>query len=124
MYFQLSSEILKITPFQLFRVGCWYGHRAHDGLVYGYFEIIRFKDLRCAIVTAPFGLLTVFGQMENESGLIMILPMLAGLPWVFLYFLFDIPGFTSPGLPGTTSSLSIFVLMLFMLPVYINVYFV
>ncbi len=78
----------------------------------------------CVIGTAPFGLLTVFGQMENESGLIMILPMLAGLPWVLLYLFLDIPGFTSPGLPGASNSLSIFELILFMLPVYINVYLV
>ncbi len=78
----------------------------------------------CAIITAPFGLLTVMGQIENEAGLIMLFPMLAGLPWVLLYLLFDIPGFTSPGLSGTANILSVFGLMLFMVPVYINVYIV
>ena len=78
----------------------------------------------CAIVTVPFALLTIIGQVENESGLIMLLPMLAGLPWVLLYLLFDIPGFTSAGLPGVSNSLSISGLMLFMLPVYINIYLV
>ncbi|MCP5005276.1 MAG: hypothetical protein GY941_15275 [Planctomycetes bacterium] len=85
---------------------------------------LRLFLIVCTIITAPLGLLTVVGAIENESGLIMILPLLAGLPWVLIYFCFDIPGLTSPGLPETSGTLSIFELILFMLPVYINIYLV
>lgn len=77
-------------------------------------------------VTLPFLVLTLSGQIKNESGLLMALPIIAGSPWVFLYILlpFDIPGFTSsavPPLPGDIY-LTLDQLFLFMLPVYINIY--
>ena len=77
----------------------------------------------CIISTAPFAFLAITGTIENEAGLIMFTPFLAGFPWVLIYLLFDIPGFTSPASPGTSTVLTIPVLLLFMIPVYINIYF-
>ena len=78
------------------------------------------------IVTLPFALLVFLGQIKNESGLIMIFPMLAGVPWVLIYTIlpFDIPGFTSAAPPSTSGEtiLNFGELLLFMIPVYINIY--
>lgn len=56
----------------------------------------------------------------------MILPMLAGMPWILLYLFlpFKIPGITSQGVPDASGdlTLSVFNLLLFMIPVYFNVY--
>lgn len=78
----------------------------------------------CMIFTAPFAFLMMMGAIENESGLIMMIPFLAGFPWVFVYLLFDIPGFTTPKLPGASGRLTILEFILFMLPVYINIYLI
>lgn len=79
-----------------------------------------------AIITIPFLFLTVAGQIKNESALILLLPFLAGMPWVLLYFLlpFDIQGFTSAGVPDQSGDLtvSVFQLILLMLPVCLNIY--
>ncbi len=79
-----------------------------------------------AFLTIPFLFLTVAGQIKNESALILLLPFLAGMPWVLLYFLlpFDIPGFTSAGVPNQSGDLtvSVFQLILLMLPLCLNIY--
>ena len=93
-------------------------------------KIIQRKQLRiflilALLVTLPFALLVALGQIKNESGLIMIFPMLAGLPWVLLYLIlpFDIPGFTSPAAPSSGETILTFgELFLYMAPVYINIY--
>lgn len=88
-------------------------------------QLISFL-LISAFVTAPYIFLTLTDAIKNENGLIMILPFLSGLPWVLFYFLlpFDIPGFTSAGIPDQAGNLFISVphLILFMLPVYLNIY--
>ncbi|MDO8523212.1 MAG: hypothetical protein Q7S12_02940 [bacterium] len=79
-----------------------------------------------AIATLPFLVLTLLEAIKNEGGLIMLLPMMAGLPWVFLYLVlpFEIPGFTSAAIPNAQGDniMSIFELILFMIPVYVNIY--
>ncbi|HIP64658.1 MAG TPA: hypothetical protein EYH10_05275 [Deltaproteobacteria bacterium] len=78
------------------------------------------------VITLPFALLVLLDQIKNESGLMMIFPMILGLPWVLIYILlpFDIPGFTSPPSPSTSGDmvLTMSELFLFMIPVYINIY--
>jgi len=78
------------------------------------------------LITIPYFLLTVFGLIKNESGLILILPFLGGQPWLLLYLIlpFDIPGITSAGQPDQTGNIvfSLFDLLLLMIPVYINIY--
>ena len=76
-------------------------------------------------MTLPFLLLTLLEQIKNETGLIMIFPMLVGLPWVLIYTIlpFDIPGFTSPTNPSSGEMiLTVGELFLFMIPVYINIF--
>ena len=77
-------------------------------------------------VTLPFAILTLLGQIKNESGLIMIFPMLAGMPWILIYLAlpFDIPGLTSSSNTSVSGDniLNFWQLFLFMLPVYINLY--
>jgi hypothetical protein len=77
------------------------------------------------VLTIPFLGLTVCG-IKNEGALILILPFLAGMPWVLLYFWlpFDIPGFTSAGIPDQSGNLTVtvFQLVLLMLPVFLNIY--
>jgi hypothetical protein len=79
-----------------------------------------------AVLTIPFLLLTVGGGIKNEDALILILPYLAGMPWVLLYswLPFDIPGFTSAGIPDQSGNLTVtvFHLVLLMLPVFLNIY--
>lgn len=79
-----------------------------------------------AVLTIPFLGLTVCGGIKNENALILILPFLAGMPWVLLYFWlpFDIPGFTSAGIPDQSGNLTVtvFQLVLLMLPVFLNIY--
>lgn len=96
-------------------------------------KIINRKQLKIflilsLLVTLPFGLLVSLEQIKNENGLIMIFPMLAGLPWVLIYMIlpFDIPGFTSAATPTSSGGivLSFGALLLFMVPVYINIYLV
>lgn len=78
-----------------------------------------------AVLTIPFLGLTVCG-IKNEGALILILPYLAGMPWVLLYswLPIDIPGFTSAGIPDQSGNLtvSVFHLVLLMLPVFLNIY--
>jgi len=78
------------------------------------------------MVTLPFALLTLLGQIKNESVLIMIFPFIAGLPWVLIYIVlpFDIPVLTSPASPSFSGDiiLTMYQLFLFMIPVYINIY--
>lgn len=78
-----------------------------------------------AVVTSPFLGWTICG-IHDASALILILPWLAGMPWVLLYswLPFDIPGFTSASIPDQSgrSTVTVFQLALFMLPVYLNIY--
>lgn len=78
-----------------------------------------------AVVTSPFLGWTICG-IHDASALILILPWLAGMPWVLLYswLPFDIPGFTSAPIPDQSghSTVTVFQLALFMLPVYLNIY--
>jgi len=92
-------------------------------------KITQRKKLRiflilAILVTLPFALLVALGQIKNESGLIMIFPMLAGLPWILIYLIlpFDIPGLTSAATSSGETILSFGELLLFMIPVYINIY--
>jgi|OpeIllAssembly_1097287.scaffolds.fasta_scaffold93197_3 hypothetical protein len=78
-----------------------------------------------AVVTSPFLGWTICG-IHDASALILILPWLAGMPWVLLYswLPFDIPGFTSAPIPDQSgrSTVTVFQLALLMLPVYLNIY--
>jgi hypothetical protein len=78
-----------------------------------------------AVITSPYLGFTICG-IHDESTLILILPWLCGMPWVLLYFWlpFDIPGFTSAGIPDESGHLTVtfFQLALLMLPVYLNIY--
>lgn len=77
--------------------------------------------------TSPFLALTACG-LKNEEALVLMLPFLAGMPWVLLYFWlpFDIPGLTSAGIPDESGHLTVtfFQLALVMLPVFLNIYIV
>jgi hypothetical protein len=77
------------------------------------------------VLTIPLLGLTLCG-IKNESALILIFPWLAGMPWVLLYFWlpFDIPGFTSAGVPDESGNLTVtvFQLVLLLLPVFLNIY--
>ena len=88
-------------------------------------ELFAFLAISMTI-TAPCFLLSIFGMIKNEDALILFLPFLAGLPWnlIYGYLPVDIPGITSAGLPDASGNLtvSVFELMFFMIPVYINIY--
>ena len=75
-----------------------------------------------AVVTSPFLGFTICG-IHGASTLVLILPWLWGMPWVplYLWLPFDIPGFTSAGIPDESGHLtvSVFQLALLMLPVYL-----
>lgn len=77
-------------------------------------------------VTAPFLILSLTGWMKNESSMVLLYPFMAGLPWGFAYLAlpFDIPGFTSPGVPDAEGNLqtSVGMVILAFLPVYLNIY--
>ena len=73
----------------------------------------------CTLVTAPFLLLTLLGQLQGEAGLILLPIMLLGFPWIFLYFVLPpIPGLTA----AATTPFGVIDLLLFFLPVYLNFY--
>jgi len=77
-------------------------------------------------LSLPFILLAANGSIVNESGLILILPVMAGLPWVLLFLIlpFDIPGITSAGIPNEAGNIvaSISDVVIMMIPLYINIY--
>lgn len=78
------------------------------------------------VVALPFLLLSSFGALENENAMILLPLILTGFPWILLYLLlpFEIPGFTSAGLPDAQGNLLVSPLhiVLFLIPTFINMY--
>ena len=83
---------------------------------------LKLSFLLSILVTLPFAFLTVLGQIENEAGLILIFPFVAGLPWILIYMKlpFDIAGLNSP----ISGALNLVQLFFMMLPVYINIFLI
>lgn len=79
----------------------------------------------CALITAPFLLLSIFGQIKNENALILLPLFVLGLPWVF-FLPSNISGFTSAGTPDAMGNLVVSPLDIFLLliPVCINIYII
>jgi len=87
-------------------------------------EKIRLFFILCVVVTIPFALFLFLGYLDDERGLILIIPFLAGLPWqlVFLILPFTIPGINSA--PSDGFHFTLLHLLIFMVPVYINIFIV
>jgi len=85
-------------------------------------NLLKLSFLLSILVTLPFALLTVLGQIENEAGLILIFPFVAGLPWILIYMKLpiDIAGLNSP----ISGALNLVQLFFMMLPVYINIFLI
>ncbi|MBW2467025.1 MAG: hypothetical protein JRF02_06965 [Deltaproteobacteria bacterium] len=83
---------------------------------------LKLSFLLSILITLPFAFLTVLGQIENEAGLILIFPFVAGLPWILIYMKlpFDIAGLNSPA----SGALNLVQLFFMMLPVYINIFLI
>ena len=80
----------------------------------------------CVVITLPFLLGSITGGLKNESAIGLIPFILSGFPWIFIYLYlpFDIPGFTSVGIPNAQGDLVVSPLHVFLiaLPTYINLY--
>ncbi len=77
-----------------------------------------------AFITIPLGLLTVIGEIEGETGMILFLPCVLGLPWNLIYLVLpiEIDGITSTGMGGPLALWQL--LLFFMVPLYINIYLI
>jgi len=78
------------------------------------------------LITVPFFLVTLAG-IRNESSLILIFPLLLGIPWSYVIARLPatLPGHDSTGMVLDAQgnlTLSIFGLILYLIPIYINIY--
>ncbi|OGG47623.1 hypothetical protein A2671_01710 [Candidatus Kaiserbacteria bacterium RIFCSPHIGHO2_01_FULL_49_13] len=80
----------------------------------------------CGIIALPFLFFSFVGGIKNEGGMVLFPTILTGFPWIFLYLLlpFDIPGFTSAGVPNAQGDLQVSTLhiLLFLIPTFINIF--
>ncbi len=78
-----------------------------------------------AFITIPLGFLTVIGEMDGETGMILFMPVVLGLPWNLIYLILLILPIKIEGINsgGTGEPLALWQLLLFfMVPLYINIY--